>query len=312
MALMNPRLLKYKKPQPGSNNVNLRALLFSAVFHAMLLSVFALVSFSRNETVNAQDRVAAITISQVKEATQEPVLIRKPKIKPRTDIRPTMMQSKNSLVIPERKKSTVTSSGLSLKGKNTSDVSLPNAEISLPSTEFFGSQTDQRLICYVVDCSGSMQGLFSMVKKQLRQSIESLEPDQYFYIIFFHGNELIESGSGYLHRATDSAKKTAIDFINSIVPSGPTNAFNALKKAMAIRTASGSRPGQIYFLTDGFDLDQSSDQTSEDFALDIQKLRKAFAPDVKINTIGFWIEDTDGQILKKIAAQSNGNFVNIN
>lgn len=43
---------------------------------------------------------------------------------------------------------------------------LPGSKILSPKIEFFGSFTDQRKVCYLVDCSGSMQGVFGRVLKK--------------------------------------------------------------------------------------------------------------------------------------------------
>ncbi len=64
----------------------------------------------------------------------------------------------------------------------------------------------------------------------------------------------------------------------------------------------------IYFLTDGFDLEQAG---VEGFARRIENLRKTLAPRTKINTIGFRTEQTDLQILRDIAVASGGQFTSV-
>ena len=135
---------------------------------------------------------------------------------------------------------------------STSGFSL-NGGILPRGVEFFGSWTDRRKVCYLVDCSGSMQGIFGRVRKKLKESIANLQPDQYFYIIFFSSN-LSESGEGHLLRATEPAKSAAYDFIDSIRPAGQTNALAALERAVQIRDSSNISPSVVYFLTDGFEL----------------------------------------------------------
>jgi len=172
--------------------------------------------------------------------------------------------------------------------------------------EFFGSWTNQRKVCYLVDCSGSMQGIFGRVRKKLAESIKNLQPDQYFYIIFFSGDKLLEFGDGRLLRATQKSKSAAYDFIESVRPAGRTNALAAMEKAVQIRDSSGGGPSIIYFLTDGFEL------TSEDtrrFSGEIADLLRRFAPTTKINTIGFWPASDDQKMLETIARQSGGEFV---
>ena len=147
-----------------------------------------------------------------------------------------------------------------------------------------------------------------MVRRKLKDSIEKLQPDQFFYIIFFQGNRLVESGSGRMCRATPKSKSKAVGFINGVYFEGPTNALNAIKRAMSIKDSLGKSPELIYFLSDGFDLG-AGDTT--DFAGMIENLRKTLAPATRINTIGFWVEDRDREILKKISINSGGDFVSI-
>ena len=172
--------------------------------------------------------------------------------------------------------------------------------------EFFGSWTDQRKVCYLVDCSGSMQGIFGRVRKKLKESIGNLQPDQYFYIIFFGSEKLFEFGNGRLLRATREAKSAACEFIDSARPAGRTNALVAMERAVKVRDESGHSPAVIYFLTDGFEL------TTKDvprFSQKIVNLLKRFAPATKINTIGFWPQSQDRRMLETIARQSGGEFI---
>ena len=183
-----------------------------------------------------------------------------------------------------------------------------SGNISLPRTEFFGSVTDQRKICYVVDCSGSMHGLFGQVRRQLKKSIDQLQPDEYFSIVFFRGEQLIELGNGQLLRATGKAKSMAYDLIDIVDLGGKTNALNALIRAMEVHDESGKSAELIYFLTDGFDLETDS---AKKYVLQVEEIRKKLAPQTKINTIGIWTRLADRQMLRAIARQSGGEFVNI-
>jgi Mg-chelatase subunit ChlD len=185
-------------------------------------------------------------------------------------------------------------------GSAASGVSLPNR------VEFFGSWTEERKVCYAVDSSGSMRGMFRRVRENLKKSIEALQPDQYFYIIFFGGKELLELGSGRLLRATPKAKSAAYDFIDSVQPAGQTNALAALERAVQIRDSSGNSPAVIYFLTDGFEL---TTENTRRFSQRISNLLRKSSPKTKINAIGFWPTKGDRKTLEAIATQSGGEFV---
>jgi len=172
--------------------------------------------------------------------------------------------------------------------------------------EFFGSGSGQRKVCYLVDCSGSMQGIFSKVQKKLKESIAALQPDQYFYVIFFGGDKLHELGDGKLLRATPKAKSAANGFIDTMRPSGKTNAMAALERVVQIRDGKGAGASLVYFLTDGFEL------TNEDaaaFPQTIANLLGQFAPAMRINTIAFLPQADDRRMLQTIAEQSGGEFV---
>ena len=183
-----------------------------------------------------------------------------------------------------------------------------NSEILPAKVEFFGSWTDRRKICYVVDCSGSMKGIYVRVRERLKESIKNLQPDQYFYIIFFGGDRLTEFGSGKLIRATEDIKSAACDFVDLMQPAGQTNAIAAMERAVRICGSREKSPSVIYFLTDGFEL---TTEGAYGFSQEIMDLRKRFAPAAKINTIGFWPQSGDRKMLETIAEQSGGEFVSV-
>ena len=188
-------------------------------------------------------------------------------------------------------------------------MSLSSSIMVSPKVEFFGSTTECKKICYVVDCSGSMFGTFERVQRELIESIERLDADRYFYIIFFASDELYEYGGGRLIRASPQVKLAALDFILSVKPAGATNAAAAMERAMQICDDGGSAPAIVYFLTDGFEL--TSDNGYK-FAEKILNVRKSLAAATKINTIGFWVQKEDGRILEKIARDSGGECILIN
>ncbi|MCK5175267.1 MAG: hypothetical protein KAR47_17870, partial [Planctomycetes bacterium] len=120
--------------------------------------------------------------------------------------------------------------------------------------------------------------------------------------------KLLESGDGKLVRATSGSKAAAFDFIDSARPSGQTNAYNALRRGMAIQDDFNSPAGLICFLTDGFDLEGAG---AADFADIIGNLRKELAPGTRINTIGLQTEATDRGILQAVASEKGGRFSNV-
>lgn len=277
----------------------------SVFVHLIVLTVFGVVKFSQAKAQDIYQQVPSAQIRQVKKIAEAAFIIPKPKVKRignSYSAKPELSAGENMKYEIQRSGYIERSGGYELQNSS----SVPRGEILSGQIEFFGSRVKHRKVCYLVDCSGSMRGIFGRVRKELIDSISNLQPDQYFYVIFFGGNKLIESGDGKLIRATGESKSAAYDFINSVQPSGATNAAAALERAMQIRDSGGRSASVIYFLTDGFEL------TAEDTKRLPQRtanLLKRFAPVTKINTIGFWPARQDRGMLKTIAEQSGGRSV---
>lgn len=290
---------------PRTKSVAVWAWSLSIGLHVILFGAFAIIKFSN--AAAADTDAPPVSLATVKKIAEDTPILPKPKI-----ITPLSATRNTPAPVDltqgaSRKRNPIYSKSSRLSASSHATI-IPAAAISTPNVDFFGSASKLRKICYVVDCSGSMHGLFSHVRKQLRSSIAKLEPDQYFYIIFFRGDKLVESGYGRLKRATPHSKSQAYKFIDSIKIGGTTNAINAIKRSMQITDAANMPPEQIYFLTDGFDLNPSE---TEDFGTVLEKMRKKLAPGARINTIGFWIEPSDEKILRAVADHSGGQFVNI-
>jgi Mg-chelatase subunit ChlD len=248
-------------------------------------------------------------VSRVRKLIQANPVIPKPKIKKPTKGR---FAGKTSGLLPASQIFDTTKPNsqnwvdLAKPAASQTAFSLMSSRILPHRIEFFGSFAEQRKVCYVVDCSGSMQGIFGRVRKKLKESIAGLQPDQYFYIIFFGGDRLFEFGNGQLLRATPKTKSAAYDFIDLVQPAGQTNALAALERAVQIRDRRGVSPSIVYFLTDGFEL---TTEDAQRFPQKIANLQKRFAPMTRINTIGFWPQGNDRKMLEAIAMQSGGEFV---
>lgn len=283
----------------------------SIAFHVLLLVTFAFIKFSTGGKNPAHLAAPVTSIKTITAVTNLSPIVPKPKVN-------TISHEPDRIIaniIPPLP--AVAKVRPSLDLLPVSEIPLAEeigseASIEASAIEFFGQTTYCRKVCYVVDCSGSMQGLFSRVRDKLKRSIQSLQADQYFYIIFFRGDRLVESGNGRLRRATPRAKISASKFIDSVRPAGKTNALNALTRAMRTTDSAKRPPELIYFLTDGFDLEASqTNQKNTGFADELEKARRKYAPGTVINTIGFWTQTADIDILKAIAKNSRGTFTNI-
>jgi hypothetical protein len=170
---------------------------------------------------------------------------------------------------------------------------------------FFENSLSEKRLCFVVDCSGSMQGVFERVRLQLKNSISSLEPDRYFQVIFFGDNQLYSFSRNGLVRASGPVKQEALEFIDTIKPKGRTNAVEAMTSAMLNKDSAANSPNVIYFLTDGFNLTQDNDNN---LLANTLNFRGNYCNKTRINTIGFWPKAQDEFILRQLAKVTGGTF----
>ena len=285
------------------------ALFLSIAIHLIALAIFAAVKFSKSPPHTSRADTPTVTINQIKRLTKIPQIRPKPKVKKiiPLDIDRSAQKAHMRLSVPPQKLLSPPPLPEPQFAKTPPPLLLPNTTPTPAPTEFFGQPTYKRKICYVVDCSGSMHGSFSTVRTQLKNSIEKLLPDQFFYIIFFRGDQLLHSAGPKLIRATPKAKAKASDFIDNARPGGTTNAINALKHAMKITDHAARPPQLIYLLTDGFDLETAS---ADQFCDQIRNLRKQLAPILVINTIGIMTQPQDRQMVQTLAGQTGGKFIN--
>jgi len=288
-------------------NRKIWAWVLSLTAHLVLFGVFASLKFSRSSAIASILPIPRVSISQLRMLNESSPVIPKPGIR---RYGPTEAGAGKHGPLPKLSRSVVGDPYNQSQDNNIDGAAVYSSwdMFATSGTDFFGSFTDLRKICYVVDCSGSMQGLFGRVRSQLKSSISTLEPDQYFNIIFFSDGRLVELSKGSLVRATEKAKLSAYDLVYRVRPSGQTNALEALVRAMSIRDNTGNSPQLIYFLTDGFDLKQISDKR---FSFMIESQRKRLASRTRINTIGFWTQQQDRKILQRIATLSGGEFIEI-
>jgi len=196
--------------------------------HLIVLSVFGIVRFSKAQGQDRRRLAPMGRIESIKQPTQTAPVMPKPKM------------SKAPAIIARNRYARMGEKSLPLdrifspakpilqdwQGTDSSESTFSPASGEFSGRiEFFGSGGGQRKVCYLVDCSGSMQGIFPQVRKKLKESIAALQPDQYFYVIFFGGDKLYEVGEGKLLRAAPKAKSAASGFIDTMRPAGKTNAM---------------------------------------------------------------------------------------
>jgi len=309
--------------------IKLYALGVSVFAHIVGLSIFAAVKISQSPPVRLQT-TTVVSISQAAKLADRQAVTPKPKVSPvdskpfdssgalKADIihgRPIVKADgkgtqANARPVFDAPKEDYQRQAEEVKQPIQPEVSTAAGGRELAGDiEFFDSPAQGRRICYVVDCSGSMRGLWKRVQEELIDSIGKLQQDYYFCVIVFGGGSILESGGGKMVRATEQAKKEAYSFIGSIQPRGMTNATDALERAIMIKDRAGVGASAIYFLTDGFEL---SEQDGSRFAHKVATIHRSFAPKAQINTIGFWCTEQDGKVLETIAKESGGQFTFIN
>lgn len=285
------------------------SLVLSVVFHIILLSIFAFVRFSSKPAIVHAAVSPIAKINAVNRLIEKAQVLPKPKVISSAfserGIYPAIEETANIKKPPLPAIAEEQSRTLAAKAA-ISDSSFDTPKIT-GNTRFFGNPVNQKRLCFVVDCSGSMQGIFEKVKAQLKDSVRSLEPDSYFHIIFFGDNQLYSFDSNSLVRASTPTKQKAVEFIGRIEPKGRTNAAEAITNAMSALSLAQKSPDVIYFLTDGFNL--SDNDNGDNYLLTtLLAFRNEHCPKTIINTIGFWPKAKDKVILTQLAQMTGGTY----
>lgn len=160
--------------------------------------------------------------------------------------------------------------------------------------EFFESETVALSVCYVVDCSGSMDGRkMEQVKAELAESIAQLLPNQRFFVVFFSDSVQATFGGGLspqLVEASLVSKQQALQVVFNVSSQGGT------LPESAVRLAASLRPEVMYLLTDGV-FEPLQEETYSELA----------TAGVAVHTIGFETTGTD-LLLKDIASRTGGSY----
>ena len=166
------------------------------------------------------------------------------------------------------------------------------------STDFFGIEGYGESFVYVVDCSGSMNqnGKFERARYELLQSIEQLNKNQSYFVIFYnHSAHPMEGGK--LVFATPAHIAETTRWINYADADGGTNPLPALLYALSLHR------DQIYFLSDG----QFDPNTIQEIRLQNRPNNRMKIRQVPIHTIAFYDKFAAG-LMRQIARNSGGQF----
>ena len=166
----------------------------------------------------------------------------------------------------------------------------------------FGLSGEGFKFVYVFDRSASMGGSgrnpLSAAKAELIKSLESLDTNHQFQIIFYNEKPTAFNPSGRQRRlafATEQAKERARRFIGSITADGATRHDDALKMAIQMQ------PDVIFFLTDADEPRLSDGQ--------LRQINR-WAGGITINAVEFGLGPKSGGVnfLERLARQNGGQY----
>lgn len=275
------------------------ALMISVLGHVAALAVFTGIRLSSRPAVSAAVH-GDVSLQMIEKAVEPPA----PAPKPKPKVTPV-----ETVVEPEKPQPAAPLIAAEPAVEPTEPVDPVPVEPAVHPVEFFGQKSIVQRIAYVVDCSGSMYGQMYRVRDELKRSVFSLNARQAFCVLFFTEGRQVLRTADQLQTADTAAKADALTLINAIRPAGSTDAAHALDTAMRLRDADGRAPQVIYFLTDGFDL---NDDGALQFVEKIESLRNILAPDVVLHTIGFWPQENDRKMLDVLAGLTGGRYTEVN
>ena len=163
------------------------------------------------------------------------------------------------------------------------------------TASFFGSKAKGRRFVFVVDNSNSMQrGRFHTAVNELVKTVEQMEADQYFYVIFFSDTAyplFWPSPVSQLVPATRKNKERLQQWLYTVELCLQTRGSEAMQLALSLR------PDAIYVLGDGAFTDKTAQQ------LTVPHNRRT-----PIFTLGMQVSDKGKTQLTQIAKANHGTY----
>lgn len=119
-----------------------------------------------------------------------------------------------------------------------------------PTAEEIGTSPLNKDIIFVIDKSGSMEGLkIEQVKTAFSQIIEDLSEGDRFNVVFF--DSTVEPHSNEILVVNDANKDKAVATVKSVTADGGTNINEALTTSLAMFSNTSNNVPIVVFLTDG-------------------------------------------------------------
>jgi von Willebrand factor type A domain len=164
----------------------------------------------------------------------------------------------------------------------------------------FGVEGTGNKFVYVFDRSASMEGApLANAKRQLIESLKSLDELHQFHIIFFnHRLQAFNSSPGgrRIAFADDRNKLLAAGFVRRIKADGGTDRFAALKHALALN------PDTIFFLSD------ADDPMSDREMATLAELNEGVGAAICVIEFGNGAVEPERNFLTELARQSGGQY----
>jgi hypothetical protein len=180
----------------------------------------------------------------------------------------------------------------------------PDGSNGYAKVSVFGVEGTGNKFVYVFDRSSSMEGApLSAAKRQLIESLHSLDTLHQFHIIFFnHRLRMFDvtSGGRRIAFASERNKKLAANFVGGITADGGTDRFTALKQALAFR------PDVIFFLTDADDPMSTSEMA------DLEQVYSRSGTAICVIEFGRTPTAPQKNFLTELAGQSGGKYGYVN
>ena len=169
------------------------------------------------------------------------------------------------------------------------------AKVGKMTASFFGSKAKGRRFVFVVDNSNSMgRGRFHTAIDELVKTVEAMEPDQYFYVIFFSDTAyplFWPAPVNQLVPATDKNKQRLHQWLYTVELCLHTRGANAMQMALSLR------PDAIYILGDGAFTDNTT-----------QRLITPHQRPTPIFTLGMQVPAKGKAQLTQIANANHGTY----
>jgi VWA domain-containing protein len=168
----------------------------------------------------------------------------------------------------------------------------------------FGVQGTGSKFVYVFDRSSSMEGPpLAAAKRQLIESLQSLESVHQLHIIFFNTRTRsleIAEGGRRIAFATDRNKQLAANFVGGITADGGTDRLGALREAI------GFSPDVIFFLTD------ADDPMSASELAEIARTNRRSRAAICVIEFGRRAAPPGSNFLTELARESGGQYGYVN